>query len=220
IEGLPAGACGPAGESVTVHPLSVQYVAQSGGAVAWGINAWLIRNLDLGGTYGGDASFEAVRTGATADFMMLRAGGFVGTALFEDWQVQARAAGQWTDDALVPGEQFGIGGASTVRGYQEREVVGDRGALVTLELSSPPLANDQGASLRFVAFLDAGAVQNMMGAQCLEGRTSCRLAGTGLGGRLNVDSVQLSLMAGYALRDGAITDKDSVRLHVAFSFGF
>ncbi|MBL8880785.1 MAG: DUF58 domain-containing protein, partial [Phycisphaerales bacterium] len=39
----------------------------------------------------------------------------------DDWQLRTRVNTQWTPDALVPGEQFGMGGAQSVRGYEERE---------------------------------------------------------------------------------------------------
>ena len=36
--------------------------------------------------------------------------------LEDGWQVRLSVNGQWTRDALVPGEQFGVGGAASVRG--------------------------------------------------------------------------------------------------------
>ena len=72
--------------------------------------------------------------------------------------------GQVTRDTLIAGEQFGIGGADSVRGFLEREIVNDYGYRGTLEFYSPdfgsivPLA---GARLRALAFYDWGAVRRI-----------------------------------------------------------
>ena len=47
--------------------------------------------------------------------------------------------GQATHDALVPGEQFGVGGAASVRGLEERELIGDAGITATAEIYTPDL---------------------------------------------------------------------------------
>ena len=49
IAGLPDGACGTAGESVTVQPLTVEFTAQRGGERPAGLNIALLHNLGLGG---------------------------------------------------------------------------------------------------------------------------------------------------------------------------
>ena len=54
--------------------------------------------------------------------------------------LSARLDGQWSDEPLIPGEQFGIGGARSVRGYEEREASGDSGFFVSAELISKPTA--------------------------------------------------------------------------------
>jgi hemolysin activation/secretion protein len=45
--------------------------------------------------------------------------------------------GQYTPDKLVTGEQFYIGGATTVRGYPEMEFLGDYGYNATIEIRTP-----------------------------------------------------------------------------------
>jgi len=61
-------------------------------------------------------------------------------ALTADWQVRVAASGQWTRDQLVAGEQFGLGGMDSVRGFYDREVTGDRGYRGSGELYTPDLA--------------------------------------------------------------------------------
>lgn len=220
ISGLPAGACGSAGESVALQPLALEYALQAAGAVAWGLNLALASNLQLGGDHAGAADFNDVRAGARPRYTAWRASGFASTAVFEDWQLKLRFAGQWSGDALVPGEQFGIGGAASVRGYAERELVGDRGGLVTVELGTPPLGGEAGPALRLSAFADAGAVHNLLDTPCQAGRTRCTLAAVGVGALVGAGSTQLRVQLAQALRVGAATSKHAVRAHVALRHSF
>lgn len=220
ITGLPSGACGPAGESVTVQPLALEYVARAGGELAWGLGIGLHHNLRWGGARTSDADFEAARPGAKARYTALRVNASAATAVLEDWQLQARVVLQWSGDAMVPAEQFGIGGAGTVRGYEERELTGDRGGFVSLELTTPALGGDTVPGLQLSVFADAGKVVTLDGAQCLAGRSSCELASVGLGARAGTPQTQLRLNVGAALRDAARTQKDQARVHAAFSHQF
>ena len=49
--------------------------------------------------------------------------------------------GQLTDDNVVASMQKGIGGSDTVRGYEEREVLGDYGFNASVELRTPLMDN-------------------------------------------------------------------------------
>jgi len=83
-------------------------------------------------------------------------------ALRGDWQFRFEYSGQSTQDMLVSGEQFGIGGANSVRGFQERAVADDRGYQSTLELYTPEFGGRIGlgsARVRALAFYDFGAVR-------------------------------------------------------------
>jgi hemolysin activation/secretion protein len=50
-----------------------------------------------------------------------------------------RLTGQYSTENLLQSEQLGVGGFSSVRGYQERIVRGDTGWLLSLEVYSPPM---------------------------------------------------------------------------------
>lgn len=233
VGGLGAGACGPAGESVSVTPLTLEYAAQTGGPVAAGITVALAHNLSLGGGNNSAASFAAVRAGARPGYTVLRAGGNLSLPVGlpstwpfkadEDWTVAARTAVQYSGDNLVPGEQFGLGGAASVRGYQERELAGDTGVQLALELVSPRIdAGEQGArtDLRLLAFVDTGQVSNQGSTACLGTQTHCTLTSWGLGARLGWGAVQMRLFAAQALDDAATTRRKSWRSHVALSATF
>lgn len=62
----------------------------------------------------------------------------------------------------MSGEQYGIGGPDTVRGYLLREVAGDRGYSAQTELYTPDIARHLKAPddvrARFLAFYDYGSV--------------------------------------------------------------
>ena len=71
--------------------------------------------------------FHANRTGARSNYRLVRAGAQVQHSVTPKWSVGWRVDGQWAMTPLVPAEQFGSGGASTVRGYHERSLNTDSG---------------------------------------------------------------------------------------------
>ncbi len=224
ITGLPAGACGSAGASVTVDPLSLDYTLQRGGNRAVGFNVGVSHNLALGGGHGSAADYEAARPGASRDYTVWRWGVFGGWPLPRSWQVGARVAGQWTSDGLVNGEQFSIAGSTSVRGYEEREVVGDSGEVATFELTSPNLiassANPQSA-FHMLGFVDAGRAWNRLDTPCRETQSSCTLAAVGLGARLAwTSNLQVRADLGHALKNGNLTHSGDNRVHFQAIYTF
>ena len=231
VAGLPAGACGAAGESVTVHPLSLEYSAQRSGAMPVGVSVSVARNLALGGAHGSAANFDAVRSGAKREYTQLRANLSAGFALPQRWQAQLRVNGQFSRDALVSGEQFGLGGAYSVRGYAEREMLGDSGVAGSAEIYTPELtrlkaavAGDASSSARLLAFVDAGQVRNRLGTPCLDvatrTATHCGLASFGVGLRAATGALQFRLDLSQALRDAQRTKRNdlSASFQVVYSF--
>lgn len=233
IEGLPPGACGSAGAGVEVQPLSVQYLGQSAGRITQNWALGLSANLAAVGSRSDAASIQAVRAGARLHYGILRAS-YGGAMTFSDstgrgnlGSISFRAAMQFSGDALIPGEQFGLGGAQNVRGYAEREVSGDRGLQATLEYLSPALSQLLAAAepspaaspwqLRGVLFAEGGWVQNRLDLACAPGRTICRLSSLGAGLRLSRKDLQARLDWGHALRAGSTTRRGDNRLHFAIS---
>lgn len=222
VAGLPEGACGPSGESVLVQPLSVDYIAQQGGALPVSLQVGVAHNLALGGEHGSAADFEAVRPGASRHYTALRASGQASGALLEDWSLGARVSLQYTGDLLVPGEQFGLGGAASVRGYADRELSGDSGYTVAVELTTPRLAADSlaGVDLRLLAFVDGGQVQNQGDLACRAGQARCTLSSLGVGARLGWRTVQARLFVAQAQQAGADTQAGDWRTHLAVNVNF
>ena len=231
ITGLPAGACGASGASVTLQPLSLSYIAQANSPLPMGLHLSLHRSLALGGTHGDAKSFADARPGASQRYTVLRTQVHGGVALPADWRLSLRVSGQMSNDALVAGEQFGIGGAQSVRGYTEREFGGDIGAQAALELLAPNLGpsmfQQASAELRGLAFVDGGWVHNRLGLPCRNGGASgggtssdCSLASVGLGLRLNWAQWQARLDLARALNAGALTAKGSNFAHFALNYSF
>ena len=115
------------------------------------------------GQYGSTAAYNepGARPGADARFQLWRWNLSATTPLPAGFSLRADLNGQETQDLLISGEQFGIGGMDSVRGYGEREILNDRGYRGTLELSSPAVnlpLSDIDLRTTFVAFHDFGAV--------------------------------------------------------------
>jgi hemolysin activation/secretion protein len=223
IAGLPPGACGSAGENVSVTPLSIAYTGQKAGKNPAGFSLGLSHNLGLFGPDRSAENFDAVRPGAKQYYTLLRLAGYATLELPGQWQLQGRLSGQLTPDALIPGEQFGIAGATTVRGYIEREVIGDRGVVGSVELYAPAWLEPFGtpkAMLQGLAFVDAAAVWNYQDTPCVGLNSSCPLASVGLGLRAGLQGLQLRADVGYALKDGNSTMAGDLRTNFLVTYSF
>ena len=223
VAGLPAGACGAAGESVSVQPLSLEWAAQQGGTTPMLFTLGMTQNLALGGGHSAQANFDAVRPGAPRRYTVLRGGAQGSMPVLDDARLAARFSLQHSGDPLVSGEQFGLGGAQSVRGYEERELSGDSGWQLSLELLSPRLGADwlpATTDLRLVAFADAGEVNNQAGTACRAATTRCRATSVGAGLRLGWGPVQLRADVARAMQDAISTERGDWRAHVALSASF
>ncbi|NJL09805.1 MAG: ShlB/FhaC/HecB family hemolysin secretion/activation protein [Calothrix sp. SM1_7_51] len=84
---------------------------------------------------------------------------------------------QLADRALVPTEQFGLGGLGSVRGYRQDFLLTDNGALLSAEVRFPIYKTSQ-TLLSLVPFVDFGTVWNSGGR---ENPSTSTLASAGLG---------------------------------------
>lgn len=149
------------GNDVTVHPLSLSY----GGAwkattATTAFNLTAVRNVP-GGEHGTQGDFDRARAGSTAGYTLARMVLEHDRTLPVDWQIRLVATGQYTRDALIPGEQFGAGGVGSVRGFLTREIAGDAGVSGNAELYTPNLCGrypGANAFCRALVFYDAARV--------------------------------------------------------------
>lgn len=207
------------GNDVTVHPLSVGYAgsyAMASGATDFSLA--LVQNV-AGGTRGGASDFAAVRSGAGAGYRLLRFSFALAASSARDWQTRVLLGGQWTRDALVPGEQFGAGGATTVRGFGERDLATDTGIVSNVELVTPNLCARAGWQCRLLAFHDTawGERNRALAAELRH----AALSSAGLGLRFaagTAASVQLDY--GHALHVGEVAVTSRNRLHVRVGLAY
>jgi hemolysin activation/secretion protein len=153
INGIPI-----AGQAVRrSRPLTFGYNARiEADTAVWGYNTDLAMNLE-GGADNDLAAYQSEdpRIG-TARWVALRGGAHFTTAWGGGWLWGLRGQFQYSADALISGEQFGLGGSTSVRGTSERPVSGDSGALVSMEVTGPEFA----PGLRLAGFVDAGWLIN------------------------------------------------------------
>jgi hemolysin activation/secretion protein len=139
------------------------------------------------------------------------------------WQLQGRFTGQVTGDALIPGEQFGVAGANAVRGYLEREVIGDSGVAASVELYAPALVRalgSQQSTLQLLGFFDAGKVWNHLNTPCRGTQSVCPLGSFGVGLRAGLGTLQLRLDIAHALKDGNASAAGENRANVLATYVF
>jgi hemolysin activation/secretion protein len=188
INGIP----NPAQLDRRSRPVTVSYIARNESDTSfWGYNTDLVVNTN-GGRGNDLASYltEDPRI-STARWTALRAGGNYTAPFASNWLWGVRGLMQYSPQALISGEQFGLGGVSTIRGTSERPISGDRGVLTSIEVTTPEVA----PGLRFLTFVDAGWVTNVNPNGTTK-PASDRLASAGLGLRYS-HPAGVSLTADY-----------------------
>ncbi|HEX2540689.1 MAG TPA: ShlB/FhaC/HecB family hemolysin secretion/activation protein [Caldimonas sp.] len=171
---------------VTVHPASLGYSGSwSGEPQQLEFSGTVVRNFP-GGSKGTASDFAAARAGADSRYLLLRWSGSYTLALPAGWQLRLAGDGQFSRDALVSGEQFGIGGQDSVRGFLEREISDDRGSRFSAELHSPDFGArlGPGVAAHALLFHDRGRVRRNL---ALPGETTKgSIASVGAGLRVSI----------------------------------
>jgi hemolysin activation/secretion protein len=94
--------------------------------------------------------------------------------LQRDLLLLLRADMQLSDRPLVPLEQFGLGGAETVRGYRQDALLTDNGLLFSTEVRLPILRTGRDGLVQLTPFVAAGTGWN-------RGASANTITGAGLG---------------------------------------
>lgn len=188
--------------------LSLQYTVRN--EPSWGVVAGSIDYaFNIGGGAGNSAANHAAN-GGTKSWDAVRYQ-LEAAALAGAWQVSGRLKGQWSNDALISGEQFGLGGANSVRGFPDRVVAGDRGYQFNVEGLGPTLGT---TPIRPIVFLDGGRTW-------VRGGSDESLLSMGVGLRVAFDKLQLAVDLAQGLDvHRAAPSRNPVRLHVAASYRF
>ncbi len=206
------------------RPLTLGYNARiDSNTAVWGYAVDVSTNLS-GGSGNNLAAYQSEDPRISgARFTALRANANYLGVVGGGWLWSARGQMQYSGDALISGEQFGLGGAGNVRGTTERPISGDRGLFTSFEVSTPELQ----PGLRLVGFVDAGWLRNN-NPNATNKPASDRLAGVGLGLRYNQGPVGLTaewsrIVTGSVLANGmnnAIPRAGDNRLHVNLTARF
>jgi hemolysin activation/secretion protein len=217
---------------VTVYPFSLTYSGTKRMENAeWTFFGSVAKNFF---PHGNDATSEVfngpegVRPGVgEPHYTVWRYGVSYARALPRDFQLRSNLTGQWTRDALIPGEQFGIGGWDSLRGMYEREGASDRGYRASVELYSPDVASHfglDGGRLRFLTFFDVGKVtltHRDASEPC--GPTGCGFsaASVGFGMRMSLrHGVVMRLDYGHLLDGGVSNQSGEDRWHFGIGVVF
>ncbi|MFC7287440.1 ShlB/FhaC/HecB family hemolysin secretion/activation protein [Herminiimonas glaciei] len=208
------------GADITVRPVSVGYQGDwSWGDGAIGFATTLLHNIS-GGSNGSQSDFDRVRFDAKANYTAIRVGGSLTQALPEQWLARAIINGQYTKDALIPGEQFGAGGAASVRGFLEREVANDSGITGNFEVYTAPLCGSGKWQCRALAFYDHAYLTRN---HALPGEFSTiSINSVGLGLRLQLgNDVNFQVDVGHVLHAEATTTRSGDnRVHARLALSF
>jgi hemolysin activation/secretion protein len=130
-----------------------------------------------------------------------------------DFTASLALQGQWSAQRLLPSDQFGLGGANSVRGYDERIVNGDDGLSAQLELRSPE-SHILGAipdRTQALVFVDAGRDWEH---DAIAGETDITLASAGPGLRVSLGKYG-SLKVDYGWQLKRLIGTRSGRFHVS-----
>jgi hemolysin activation/secretion protein len=142
------------------------------------------------------------------------------------WIVFLKLDGQLSSGALIPAEQKAVGGLDNVRGYTEREILGDQGVSGTMELRSPIWSfdytnrirkRDDGGSadrLQLVAFVDAAYMTLEDALEGVDDTTTLLSIGAGLRTAIT-KYTQLKFDWGFPLEETELSDTGG-RGHVSF----
>lgn len=125
----------------------------------------LRKGLDILGASDGDEVPVAgeptiSRFGAKPDAWLVRGQGSLDIAFTDRLSGSVRAQAQYTDEKLLPFEQFALGGLTVGRGYDPAAVLGDKGVSGAFELRYGPLALHPKIQAAPYAFFDTGYVAN------------------------------------------------------------
>ncbi len=149
--------------------------------------------------------FEDRRDNAYGNYVIAKAGIDSSFVLAPFLNLSVEGEGRVADQALIPNEQFSVGGAKSVRGYYEGKGAGDSGWKVSLELSSPFQlfkTEDGGAKMQILPFVFTEAAGAYL-IDALKGESdSVHLWSTGLGVRLDaIEHISGEFSIGLPLMD-------------------
>ncbi|MEO8331092.1 MAG: ShlB/FhaC/HecB family hemolysin secretion/activation protein [Gallionella sp.] len=204
---------------IVVLPVSVTYAAQGKFFKSdVGFNASLAANVPKmnKGHKSDFAKYDQVNmTIPQSRYRVLRYGANYSRLIADSWQFRTVLIGQYSNNVLIQGEQFRLGGADAVRGFSEGSEGGESGARLNLEGYTPDFGMRDIAT-RALVFYDAGQATSAAGLKTT-------ISGAGIGLRANY-AEQFSLRVDLARIIKAGTDPEQRagdwRAHMSFFASF
>ena len=143
------------------------------------------------------------------------------TRLPYEFTLTTRAEYQISGANLLPSEQLGLGGYATVRGYEEREVNGDDGFLLSTELATPPVSIGEALGikavkdqLQFLGFIDYGGT-SLHHVTEADVNPNTNLLGIGPGFRYVINPyVSIRFDYGFQMIDTGFDGRHNSRAHL------
>lgn len=220
--GLPTNGTG----DVLSRPASLTYIGfWQGAGKTINFNLSHYQNLS-GGTHNTDDDYSNLRAGATSDWSLQRLAFGYAHLISSNWFARFNVVVQESSDNLISGEQFGIGGIYSVRGFDERSLLGDKGYQANVELWLPGFSDYE---IRPLVFIDYGHVE--LNTALASEAPSIDISSVGAGLRWNtVNKFNVVLDVAY-VTDGAneinaispdadITDSGDVKGHIDVFYRF
>jgi hemolysin activation/secretion protein len=204
-------------------PLSFGYTARmESDAAFWGYNVELAANVP-GGTGNDVSAYQTEDTRiTTTNWSALRGAANYAAGLGGGWLWGGRGQFQFSPVALISGEQFGVGGAASVRGVGERPMSGDSGVTLVGEVTSPELV----PGWRALGFVDTGWLGN--NNPNVNKLSSDSVASVGFGLRYSLPSLSISADYGRVVQGSSLPEtsglavprKGDDKLHVNLTARF
>lgn len=170
-----------------------------------------------------DSEYNALRAGAVPSYLystILLSYEYRSPRDYVYW-VQFR--GQKATKPLLQSEEFALGGYDTVRGYDEREFIGDNGYCFNLELRFPTWSFFKCRKYRdewtFLAFFDYGLATNQQ--RIIDEQKSAFLLGIGPGLRFSIHPfLKFRIDYGFKLHKLHFEDTSMGKLHLGGLLSF
>lgn len=165
------------------------------------------KNLSIG-SLNDDTAYSESRFNAQDDWDKLNYNVFANLS-HKGWLYRATLKGQYSSEPLISGEQFGLGGVYSVRGYEEREVSSDIGNMLSIEAYTPAWHN-----AKLLAFYDYG--QGRSHDALPDTQNNWHLASVGVGLRWQwKTNIQASVDFAHTLRKGTSTSDNHNHAHAS-----
>ena len=200
------------GTNVRSTPFSVLYKGEYPWQIArLNYHVQWVANTDFGG-HNTQLHYSSSRFKAQQDWDLIRYGANLNTNLGQ-WFFTANLTGQYSHKPLISGEQIGIGGSYSVRGYNERETSADTGEVLKLELYTPRW---QGINL--LTFYDYGHGRQQ--STVVGEKESWTLSSVGIGARYQwkkhlLASIDLAHTLDPGTATGERTNTGTNRIHAS-----